>query len=69
MSERLVTRREIEERFGMTRSTIYRQMRAGNFPEPVQISPKAVRWRETELEEWEASLPRATGETPAPAAA
>ena len=69
MSDRLVTRREIEARFGMTRSTIYRQMRAGNFPEPIQISAKAVRWKESELEAWLSSRPRAKGDAPAPAAA
>ena len=69
MSDHLVTRREVEERFGMSRSTIYRQMRAGNFPEPIKVSPKAVRWRESELEEWLATRPRGTGDAPPRAAA
>ena len=67
MHDRLLTRAEVETRCGIARTTIYRLMRAGQFPEPVRVGPRAVRWPERELENWLASRPRATGE-PQPAA-
>ena len=60
---RLLRRSEIEVKTGLTRSTIYRLMRAGEFPEPLKIGPRAVRWRATEIESWIAERPRASGNT------
>ena len=60
---RLLRRSEIEVKTGLTRSTIYRLMRAGAFPEPLKIGPRAVRWRATEIESWIAERPRASGNT------
>ena len=62
MTTRLLTRREIEDITGLTRSTIYRLMRRGAFPEPRRIGLRAVRWPESEIDRWLADRPRATGE-------
>ena len=62
MTNRLLTRSEVESRVGLGRSTIYRAMRAGQFPEPIRVGPRAVRWPENEIEAWIAERPRATGE-------
>ena len=59
----LLTRRDVEARLGITKSTVYRLMRCGAFPEPIQVGPRAVRWVESELEAWLASRPRASGES------
>ena len=61
-SIRLLTRRQVEQACGLSRSTIYRKMREGTFPEPIRIGVRAVRWPAHELEDWLASLPRATGD-------
>lgn len=58
----LLRREEVEERFGLSRSWIYREMRAGRFPEPVKIGERAVRWRVSDLDEWAESRPVAQGE-------
>ena len=44
-------------------TTIYRRMRGGTFPLPIQVggSGSAVRWLQSEILEWIASRPRATG--------
>ncbi len=65
MTTRLLTRQQIEEITGLTRSTIYRLMRSGQFPEPIRIGPRAVRWPQSEIEAWIADRPRATGDRPA----
>ena len=49
-------------------STLYKLMRARAFPEPLRISPGAVRWLQSEIEAWLASRPRATGDRPPPGA-
>ena len=62
MTDRLMRREEVESRVGLKRSSIYREMRAGRFPLPIKVGPRAVRWPLTEIEAWLASRPRATGE-------
>ena len=59
----LLTRQQVEKIVGIKRSTIYKLMRSGMFPEPIRIGPGSVRWRKSELEEWINAQPRATGET------
>ena len=58
----LIDRQEVERRVGLTRSTIYDAMRRGEFPLPLKVGPKAVRWRSSEIEAWVESRPLATGE-------
>ena len=60
--DRLLTRVEVEARCAIARTTIYRLMRCGQFPEPLKIGPRAVRWPASEIDAWLANRPRATGE-------
>ncbi len=61
----LLTRRQVEARCGLSTSSIYRLMREGLFPEPIRIGRRAVRWPTSEIDEWLATRPRATGDRPA----
>lgn len=49
---RLVRLPEVKDRTGLSRTSIYRKMDAGEFPLAVKLSTNAVAWRETELERW-----------------
>ena len=60
--DRLLSRRAVELRAGLSRSTLYRMMRVGAFPEPFRIGPGAVRWSSAEVERWIAALPRSHGD-------
>ena len=60
----LLTRREVERRTGLSRSTIYRKMRDGTFPVPLKVSERAVRWREREIRAYVDSRPRSMGIRP-----
>ncbi|MBL8325625.1 MAG: AlpA family transcriptional regulator [Rubrivivax sp.] len=40
---------------GLGRSTIYRFIADGAFPEPVHLGPRAVGWRWSDLDQWSAS--------------
>ena len=53
---------EVAELVGLKRPTIYKRLKAGDFPVPLRISPGAVRWPLAEVEAWIATRPRATGE-------
>ena len=59
--EKLLRRQEVEAYCQIGRSTIYRLMRLGEFPTPIRIGSRAVRWSATEIEDWLAERPRATG--------
>lgn len=49
---RLLRRPEVEERTGLTRSTIYRWMKSGDFPQAVRLGPKMIAWREADIDQW-----------------
>lgn len=68
MSDRLLTRAEVEAHVGLSCSAIYRLMRQDAFPVPIQIGPRAVRWKSSEIAAFIESRPRATGDGPRAAA-
>lgn len=49
---RLLTRREVERRTGLSRATIYRKRKEGKFPEPVLVYPYVMRWCERDITAW-----------------
>ena len=42
----------VKTRTGLSRSTIYLRVAAGNFPKPISLGARAVGWVETEVEAW-----------------
>jgi len=58
----LLRRPEVERVTGLSCTSIYRLMRAGKFPEPRKVGPRAVRWREADIVEYLENCPPATGE-------
>ena len=61
-TECLLTITEVQRRTGMARSTIYYLMRKGQFPIPLKAGGRIVRWKETEIDAWIDSRPRAEGD-------
>ena len=59
MDDRLLKRRQVEEITGLSRSSIYRLMPMGEFPQRVRVGPAAVRWRESDITAWVESRPEA----------
>lgn len=49
-----ISDRKVAERYGVTRQTVWRWVRTGDFPAPVSLSPGCTRWRLSEVEAWEA---------------
>jgi prophage regulatory protein len=55
MSDRILRLPEVRRQIGVTTSTVYAWMSAGNFPKPLQLGPRAVGWRQSDIEAWLAS--------------
>ena len=59
MTIRILRLADVIEVTGLQKSAIYKLVKAGSFPHPVQLSPRATGWRSTDVEEWIASRPPA----------
>lgn len=57
---KLLRRKEVEERTGLSRSSIYLAMSQKTFPRPLRVGARAVRWRVDEIDAWVGSRPTAT---------
>jgi len=44
--------KQVKEISGLSRSSIYRFMENGTFPKSVDLGPRLIAWRESELKEW-----------------
>ena len=51
-AQRILRRRQVEERTGLSRSTIYRRMQAGTFPPAVALGGRLVGWRAADIEQF-----------------
>ena len=70
MANRMLNAREVVERVGLHRSTIWKKVRAGTFPAPIQLAENKIGWPETEISGWIEQQPRRTyGAEVAPEAA
>jgi prophage regulatory protein len=49
---RFLRRRSVEDRTGLSRSTIYLYVQDGTFPRPVRIGGRAVAWLESDIDAW-----------------
>ena len=43
---------QVKARTGLSRSEIYRRIRAGTFPAPVKLGTRASAWAESEVLDW-----------------
>lgn len=64
----ILRRPAVERLTGLSYSTIYRKMLAGEFPERIKLSEKTVGWKESEVREWIDQCERIPTGTAAPAA-
>jgi prophage regulatory protein len=49
---RAIKRKQVEERTGSTRSTLYRWIANGTFPRPIRLGSRSVAWLEHEVGDW-----------------
>ena len=46
----LLRAQQVLTRLNISRATLYRGIRAGHYPRPIQISKQGVRWRRTDID-------------------
>ena len=50
--QRLIRLPEVLRLTGLSRSTLYRKIKLSQFPEPVQLGPRSVAWRVSDILAW-----------------
>ena len=50
--KRFLTLKEVIAKVRLQKSTIYKYMRTGEFPQNIKVTPKAVRWDADAIEKW-----------------
>ena len=48
----ILRRKQVQERTGLSRSTIYLRIAQGTFPKTISLGARAVGWLESEIDEW-----------------
>ncbi len=61
----MVSKKEVVELVGLSGVTIWRRMKAGDFPLSVQLTPNKIGWFLDEIETWMELRPRGIAELPA----
>ena len=60
MQDRMLRPPEVMSVMGWSRTTLWRRVRAGDFPAPVELGPNSIGWRESWVNGARDSLPRRT---------
>ncbi len=66
MENRMLRVPAVEARTGLSRVTIWRRVRAGSFPAPVELGVNSIGWPEQSITDWLESQPRRTYGAEAP---
>jgi prophage regulatory protein len=48
----IISRKGVQARTGLSRSTIYAYMAAGKFPTPIKLGLRGVGWINSEISQW-----------------
>ena len=49
---RILRRKKVETKTGISRSSIYDGIKKGTFPKPIQLGQQSVGWLESEIDAW-----------------
>lgn len=63
-ADRLLSLLEVERLTSLRSSALYLRCQRGEFPQPLRISSRCSRWKESEVLAWIAALPRGVGPRP-----
>ncbi len=73
MNDPMLRPPEVMKCTGLSRTTLWRRVRAGTFPAPTELGANSIGWPESEITAWLANRPRRTygaeAEAPTPEAA
>lgn len=51
-NNRLIRRKEVQEKTGLGASSIYAMMKTGDFPQCLNLSERRVAWIESDIDAW-----------------
>jgi prophage regulatory protein len=52
MAERFLSMKQVLERVGLSRTTLYERMDAGTFPQSIALGPKRIAFVESQVDAW-----------------
>ena len=52
VAQRLIRRKEVQDKTGLGTSSIYAMMKQGKFPKAINISERRVAWIESDIDSW-----------------
>ena len=52
LHHQLLRRTQVQELTGLSKTSIYKRMNEGNFPQSIALSPKPIRWVRGEVIKW-----------------
>lgn len=55
-SQNYVSDKQVADRYGVARGTIWRWVREGHFPRPKKLGPSCTRWPVDTIQRWEQDL-------------
>jgi len=58
MHDTVIKIAEVSYQTGLSRATIYHEIKAGNFPKQLQLSPQRVGWLQWEIDAWKSARRR-----------
>ena len=58
MPRKIIRSAEVRSRTGKSRTQLWRDVRAGRFPAPIELGVNSIGWFEDEVEDWLDSRPR-----------
>jgi prophage regulatory protein len=61
--DRILRLKEVKEKSGLSDTTIWRERKAGRFPEPIKITDRLNGWPESVIRAWVAEKKRASEST------
>jgi prophage regulatory protein len=53
----LIRVKDLAAEIGLSRTTIWREVRAGRLPKPVALSRRCVGWRSEDVDAWKSARP------------
>lgn len=59
INQKLLSLKQVVALVGLAKSTIYRLMNSGDFPRPLKLGSRCVRWLVDDLNAWISNLPSA----------
>lgn len=64
----ILRRPQVEQRTGLSRSTLYQYIKDGDFTKPVRLGLRAVGWLESDISDWIAARVKGARSGSAPVA-